>query len=55
LTKARSELGRLSEREIALGWGDIHDEIPRHLLNTKVAKWRNDGIVALKAKSATRF
>jgi hypothetical protein len=49
LVKARKELGRLSAREIEFGWGDIHDAIPRDILNQK-ASWRKDGIVALKAK-----
>lgn len=49
LLKARKELGRLSDRERAFGWGDIHDAIPRQILN-HLASWRRDGIVAMKAK-----
>jgi hypothetical protein len=52
LVKARKELGTLSDREKEFGWGDIHDAIPRNTLNT-LASLRRDGIVALKAKSAT--
>jgi hypothetical protein len=46
LLKARSELGRLSPREIQHGWGDIHNAIPRDRLNLLVSP-RRDGIVSL--------
>jgi hypothetical protein len=51
LLKARKEMGTLSARETEFGWGDIHDCIPKQILNTK-ASWRKDGIVALKGKGA---
>ncbi|SRR5579883_284963 len=37
LTKARSELNRLSDDEVALNLGSIHDSIPRRILNTRVS------------------
>lgn len=37
LTKARSELNRLSDRERELGLGTLHDAIPRRVLNPFVS------------------
>lgn len=47
LLKSRSERGELSEKESRLGFGNIHDEIPRNVLNTYVSSGGTDGIKRL--------
>jgi hypothetical protein len=48
LLKARKEAGTLSEKEIRLGSGDLHDAIPRRILNDRVDGQTSDGIKRLK-------
>jgi len=48
LTKLRKERGDLSEKEIRLGSGDLHDYIPRDVLNRRVVTNGTDGIVRLR-------
>lgn len=47
LLKARAERGALSPKEVRLGTGNLHDEIPRSILNTRVVRGGTDGIVRL--------
>jgi len=48
LVKARKEAGTLSDKEVRLDIGDIHDFIPRRILNDKVDSNTSDGIKRLK-------
>lgn len=48
LLKAKKLAGALSPREATLGLGDIHDHIPRQILNTRVQTGGIDGIKWLK-------
>jgi hypothetical protein len=48
LLKMKKESGTLSDREKNLGFGDIHDCIPRHILNAMVDNRSSDGIKRLK-------
>ena len=48
LLKMKKESGTLSARETNLGFGDIHDSIPRAVLNAHVDTNTTDGIKRLK-------